>query len=53
MGREQKTITIYMYPSRHNSDQDLIDNSLVDELQTRIDLIVREHRYESLKAMIV
>ena len=48
MGWEQKTITVYTYVSRHNSDDDKRDDSLLDELRDRVQHIAMEHRYESI-----
>lgn len=48
MGYDQVTLQILAYPSRHNSDQDITDDWLIEELQERIRLICMEHRYESL-----
>lgn len=39
--------------SRHNSDQDRLDDSLWEELQHRIEMIVNEHQYQTITAMVL
>jgi hypothetical protein len=51
MGRQWEDFKISASLSRHNSEQDIIDNSLWEELQERIKLIVMEHRYEPINPM--
>lgn len=53
MGYTSESITISVTLSRHNSDQDRQDNADWQELQERIEMIVREHRYEGISAMVV
>jgi hypothetical protein len=53
MGRETREIKIVGSVSRHNSEDDLIDDSLFDELEHRIQMIVKERQYERLGVIIV
>lgn len=53
MGREGKSITVIATVSRHNSEQDDIDNYNWDDLVSRIENIVNEPRYERICAMVV
>lgn len=48
MGRDTVRMEIVGYVSRHNSEQDRKDDADWAELQERIRMIVREHRYEGL-----
>lgn len=53
MGRQWEEIKVAAHLSRHNSDQDEIDNALWEELQERISLIIMEHRYEPINPMVI
>lgn len=53
MGRQWEDFTISASLSRHNSDQDITDDGLWEELQQRIELILREHRYEPINPMVL
>ena len=53
MGWDTRSITITGHVSRHNSDQDDLDDSLFDELEHRIQMIVKERQYETLNVMIL
>lgn len=53
MGRQWEDFTVSASLSRHNSDQDEIDNALWEELQVRIRLIIMEHRYDPINPMII
>ena len=53
MGWDTRKIEIVGHVSRHNSDKDALDDSLFDELEHRIEMIVKEHRYESLNISII
>lgn len=52
MGRQWVEFKVCAGLSRHNSEQDDIDNELWEELQERIRLIVKEHRYEPILPMV-
>lgn len=51
MGRECVEFRVVATISKHNSEQDLIDDMLWEELQGRINAICMEHRYESIGPM--
>lgn len=53
MGVDRRTLQIDGYVSRHNSDQDRLDDSQWQEFVDRVALIAREHRYDSLDINIV
>jgi hypothetical protein len=48
MGRERRRLVVVGSVSRHNSDQDVMDDFLWEELRGRIEAICAEHRYEPL-----
>jgi len=49
MGYDQKQILISARVSRHNSEQDQVDDGLFDDLANRIRQIVAEPQYESIE----
>jgi len=53
MGWDQREIKIVGHVSRHNSDKDDLDDSLFDELEHRITMIVKEKQYNDLNLMII
>lgn len=53
MGYETRQITVIGRISRHNSEQDRIDEDLLEELENRILMIIKEHRYTSLSLDIM
>lgn len=52
MGWDQREIRIIGHVSRHNSPKDVMDDSLFDELQHRITMIVKERQYETLNPSV-
>ena len=48
MGRDRVELTVYAYVSRHNSEQDKIDDAAWLEFIDRVKFIARDHRYESI-----
>ncbi len=48
MGRETQSTTIRASVSRHNSEQDEIDDALWEEIRNRIDVLIREPRYRNM-----
>lgn len=52
MGYDQKRILITARVSRHNSEQDQIDDGLFDELANRIRQIAAEPQYEGIELSI-
>lgn len=48
MGYGSKKITVTVRVSRHNSDQDRLDESAADELADRIRMIAGESRYADI-----
>ena len=52
MGREYRDIKISCTVSRHNSEQDIEDDFLFEELQRRIEAITKEHRYERISPSV-
>lgn len=53
MGYDTVQLTVVASVSRHNSPQDKEDDADWRELSERIEMIVREHKYEGLGAMVV
>lgn len=49
MGWDKVELRIMGRVSRHNSQQDKDDDSDWEELRHRIELIIREHRYDRLE----
>jgi hypothetical protein len=48
MGRDRRTATIYASVSRHNSEQDDIDDALWDELIDAVRDLISDPRYDSI-----
>ena len=53
MGKDCVEFRVAAMLSRHNSEQDRIDNALWEELQKRVQAICMEHRYASIAADVV
>jgi hypothetical protein len=53
VGRTCEEFKVSAMLSRHNSEQDRIDDALWEELQARVRAICQEHRYASIAADIV
>lgn len=54
MGRSsEEVVRVVATVSRHNSDDDAIDDALVEELRLRINAIVSEPKYERITAVTV
>jgi hypothetical protein len=49
MGWDRRTVVVTGRVSRHNSEQDRIDDDLMEEFTGRVRAITREHRYSSLQ----
>jgi hypothetical protein len=52
VGRELQELKVSASLSRHNSDDDHLDDSSWEELKDRIELICRERRYERISPMV-
>jgi hypothetical protein len=52
MGREARVIKVHTYVSRHNSPKDHRDDALHELLQSEINMLVKEPRYEPIAAEI-
>lgn len=48
MGRDGVSFTIYASLSNHNSEQDVIDEALWDELCAKIQKIAAQKKYEGI-----
>jgi hypothetical protein len=53
MGRKQERLTVAAHVSRHNSEQDDIDDKLWEELSNDILEVTKNPKYESINAMIL
>lgn len=53
MGTQQVKLEVYGSVSRHNSDKDRQHDSLWEELRHRVEMIVREHRYEEISPQVL
>lgn len=52
MGRGSiEVLTVVASVSRHNSEQDDVDDALVEDLRTRLEAIAHEDKYESIRVM--
>lgn len=52
MGRQWEDFKVCASLSRHNSEQDIIDDALWEEFQERVRLIAMEHRYEPINLLV-
>ena len=48
MGYDRRSMTVTVYVSRHNSEQDEIDDALFDDMVERIREIINDPKYADL-----
>ena len=53
VGRTQQSLTVIALTSSHNSEQDLTDANLWDDLYARVKALIEEDKYEQIAAMLI